>query len=71
MGVFMAFVKGGSETLFSEESYKAYVAQKNIIHNERLRPDDETIFDVVLSGEADFTKHPKGKEILDVIRGYK
>jgi len=67
----MAFVSGGSKTFFSEETYQAFVKEKNLIHNERLRGDDETIFDAVLSEEADFTKRPEGKEILDVIRSFK
>jgi len=67
----MAFVSGGSDSFFSEETYQSFVKEKNLIHNERLRGDDETIFDAALSEEADFTKHPEGKEILDVIRSFK
>jgi len=67
----MAFVRGGSESFFSEETYQAFVKGKKLIHNERLRGDDETIFDAALSPEADFTKYPEGKEILDVIRSFK
>jgi len=66
----MAFVKGGSASFFSEETYQAFVREKNLIHNERLRGDDETIFDAALSEEADFTKYPEGKEIVDVIRNF-
>jgi len=67
----MAFVKGGSASFFSEETYQAFVREKNLIHNERLRGDDETIFDAALSEEADFTKYPEGKEIVDVIRNFR
>ena len=67
----MADVNGGSESFFSEKSYQEYVNQRSLIHNERLRSEGETIFDVVLSEEADFTKAPEGKEILGAIRNYK
>ena len=66
----MAFVRGGSESFFSEETYREYVLKKSYVHNERLRGEDETIFDAALSKEADFTKFPEGKEILDAIRSY-
>ena len=67
----MAFVAGGSESLFSEETYQAFVERKSPFHNERLRGEDETIFDAALSPEADFTKYPEGKEILEAIRSFK
>jgi len=66
----MAIVKGGNASFFSEETYQAFIREKNLIHNERLRRDDETIFDAALSEEADFTKYPEGKEIIDVIRNF-
>jgi hypothetical protein len=66
----MADVNGGSTSFFSEETYQAFLKQKKTPLNERLRGDDETIFDAALSEDADFTKHPEGKEILEVIRSY-
>jgi hypothetical protein len=67
----MAFVRGGDESFFSEETYQAFIKQKNLIYNDRFRSDDETIFDAALSEEADFTKYPEGEEILNVIRNFK
>jgi hypothetical protein len=67
----MADVNGGSTSLFSEETYLAFLEHKKTPHNERLRSDNETIFDAALSKEADFTKYPEGKEILEAIRNYK
>ena len=67
----MAFVTGGSESLFSDETYQAFAERKSPFHNERLRAEDETIFDAALSEEADFTKYPEGKEILEAIRSFK
>jgi hypothetical protein len=66
----MADINGGSESFFSEETYQAFLKQKKIPINERFRGDDETIFDAVLSEDADFTKHPEGKGILEAIRNY-
>ena len=38
------------------------------VHNVRIRGGDETIFDVALSKEADFTQYPEGQEIIKTIR---
>jgi hypothetical protein len=70
LGGFMAFVSCDSESFFSEKSYKSYLEQKTSIHNERLRGEDETFFDAMLSEEADFTKTPEGREILEIIKGF-
>ena len=67
----MAGINGGSASFFSEKTYQAFLEHQNSLLNEPLRGEDETIFDVVLSEEADFTKHPEGKEILETIRNYK
>jgi hypothetical protein len=66
----MANINGGSNSFFSEDTYRAFLEQKKHPLNERLRGDDETIFDAALSEDADFTKQPEGKEILEVIRSY-
>jgi hypothetical protein len=66
----MADVNGGSASFFSEETYQAKKKKKIIPLNERFRDDDETIFDAALSEDADFTKHPEGKEIIEAIRNY-
>jgi hypothetical protein len=67
----MAYVKGGSMSFFSEETYQTYVEQRKPIVNERLRGENETFFDALLSQEADFTKIPEGQEILKLIGSYK
>jgi len=56
---------------FTEESYQEYLKQQSLRHNDRLRGKDETIFDALLSDEADFMKTPQGEEIIGAIRGYK
>lgn len=67
----MAYVKSGSESLYSEESYQAYLGKKNHIANERLRDANETFFDAMLSEEADLTKTPEGREVIEFIRNYR
>jgi len=57
--------------IFSEETYQEYVEEKENIHNTRLRDENETIFEVALSPEADLSKSAEGREILDAIRSFK
>jgi len=56
---------------FTEESYQEYLNQQSSRHNDRLREKDETIFDALLSDEANFMNTPQGQEIIATIRGYK
>ena len=67
----MAFVRGDDESFYSEDTYKEFIEERVLYHNERFRGKDETIFDAALSEEADFTKHPEGEEILNAIRSFK
>ena len=67
----MALVQGGNESFFSEDTYQAFISQRSKIHNERIRGDDETIFDAALSKEADFTQQPEGEEILKAIKNFR
>jgi hypothetical protein len=64
----MPDINGGDTCFFSEETYQAFVKRKNWPLTERSRDECETIFDIAVSEEADFTKHPKGEEILKAIR---
>jgi len=66
----MAYVRGGSTSFFSKETYQAYLEQKKSIINERLRGENETFFDAMLSEEADLTKTPEGREIIEFIGSY-
>jgi len=43
---------------FTEESYQEFLKQQSPLVNKRLRGENETIFDALLSEEADFTKSP-------------
>jgi hypothetical protein len=64
----MTDLAGADEAYFSEESYQKYLNQKTQIHNEKKREDNETIFDVLMSPEADFTKTTYGEEIISAIK---
>ena len=52
---------------FQKIPIQAYVEQKMPIINERLRGEDETFFDAMLSEEADLSKTPEGRKILEFI----
>jgi len=67
----MAYIKGDSASFFSEDTYRAYMNQKDSIYNERLRGKDETFFDAMLSNEADILRLPEGNEIIELIRDLK
>jgi hypothetical protein len=56
---------------FTEESYQKFLKQQSPLVNKKLRGKNETIFDALLSEEADFTKGPNANEIITTIRNYK
>jgi hypothetical protein len=79
--VSLGFVMGGSIILLLHYLLKAkskkiisYLSvktdKKEFIQNERLRDESTTIFDIVLSDEADFTKRPEGQKLLEAIRSF-
>ena len=67
----MASISIDSDEFFTEESYREYLKKQNAVSNERLRGKNETIFEALASPEADFTRTPDGKLIVETIRGYK
>jgi len=52
----------------SQEAYERYLQQRNKIHpqNSRLRPDNEDIFDALLS--VDMASTPDRRKTLEAIR---
>ena len=50
----------------SQESYDRYLQKKEVINNDRLRPDNENFFDALMS--VDMAATPEGRSILDAIR---
>ncbi|MCL1910635.1 MAG: hypothetical protein FWG13_00305 [Leptospirales bacterium] len=53
---------------FDETSYNNFLKGKKAIYNSRLRNDDETFFDAMLSEEADLRATPEGQEIIKIIQ---
>ena len=50
----------------SQATYDRYLSKRNVASNKRVRPDNETFLDAMLS--VDMTATPEGREILDAIR---
>jgi len=53
---------------FSQQAWQNYLDNKETVNNERLRPDNMSFWDAILSEEADFTKTPEGKKIAELIK---
>jgi hypothetical protein len=52
----------------TDKDYQEYLKRKDHISNTRLRPDDQDIFDVLLSEEADMSKTPEGRQTIAAIQ---
>jgi hypothetical protein len=58
----------GLELNFSPEAYKRYLKKENNVSNARLRADDETFFDALLSPEGDMTQTAEGRAIIAALQ---
>jgi hypothetical protein len=67
----MAECRVGEGMASFDASYQEYVINKKLLENTRYRGPGETIFEALLSDEADFTKDPDSKEIVKLIQDYK
>jgi hypothetical protein len=56
----MAFVKLGQESIFSEDAYGAFLEAESKVLNIRLRDNETSFIDAMMSPEADFTKAENG-----------
>jgi len=56
-----------SPQFLSKDTYYQYLESRKTVENERYRKPDETIFDALLSSEADFTKNENAKDIIDAL----
>jgi len=56
------------DLFFDDESYTKFLSEKKTIYNSRLRDDNETFFDAMLSKEADLRTTPEGKKIIQYIQ---
>jgi len=52
----------------SSQVWQTYLNNNETISNERLRPDNVSFWDAILSEEADFTKTQEGKRIAELIK---
>ena len=53
---------------FDDVSYSRFLNEKKTIYNSRLRSDNETFFDAMLSKEADLKSTPEGEKIIKYIQ---
>jgi len=63
----MARISIGSGNFFSKEAYQCYLAERRTVENERYRGPNETIFDALLSEDADFLKDENAQEIVGAL----
>ena len=53
---------------FNDEHYTKFLNEKKAIYNSRLRDDNETFFDAMLSKEADLRTTPEGEKMIQFIQ---
>jgi hypothetical protein len=58
------------ENIFSEKSYDDFLNDKNRYptRDERIRPPDVSFLDAIMSPEADLTKTPEGRRVIEAIK---
>jgi len=56
------------DLVFDDVSYSKFLNEKKTEYNSRLRDDNETFFDAMLSKEADLRTTPEGKKIIHYIQ---
>jgi hypothetical protein len=52
---------------FTEKSYAHFLGDQEGVHNSRLRPDHESLFDALLSKDADMTATSEGQRLLSLL----
>jgi hypothetical protein len=53
---------------FSQSAYDDFLRQKSTVVNTRIRPDDMSIWDAMLTQDADLATLPNGGEIISAIK---
>ena len=56
------------DLLYDDSSYSMFLNEKKTEYNSRLRDDNETFFDAMLSKEADLRTTPEGEKIIQYIQ---
>ena len=54
--------------IFDDVSYSKFLNEKKTIYNSRLRDENETFFDAMLSKDADLRSTPEGQKIVQFIQ---
>ena len=52
----------------SPQAWQDYLNNNDTVSNQRLRPENVSFWEAMLSEEADFTRTPEGKRIAELIR---
>ncbi|GHT86707.1 hypothetical protein FACS189491_03390 [Spirochaetia bacterium] len=52
----------------TDADYQEYLKKREHISNNRYRRDDEDIYDVLLSEEADMSRTPEGRQIIAALQ---
>ena len=52
----------------SSQAWQDYLNNNDTISNQRLRPENVSFWDAMLTEEADFTRTQEGKRIAEIIR---
>ena len=53
---------------YDDKTYGEFLNENKAIYNSRLRNDNETFFDAMLSKEADLRTTPEGEKIIQYIQ---
>jgi hypothetical protein len=56
------------DLVFDEKAYEKFLNEKKTVYNSRLRNDDETFLDAMLSKEADLRTTFAGRKIIKMIQ---
>jgi len=56
------------DLIFDDASYSKFLNEKKTESNSRLRGENETFFDAMLSKEADLRTTPEGNKIIQYIQ---
>jgi hypothetical protein len=56
------------EIQFSQSAYDDFLRQKSTVINARIRPDDMSIWDAMLTKDAGLTTLPNGQEIVSAMK---
>jgi len=66
--LYIGLRRNSMDLIFDEKSYSRFLNDKRTIYNSRLRDDNETFFDAMLSKEADLRSTPEGERIIQYIQ---